>query len=153
MEWTKENTAHNITCRFLGRFGASQVMLVVKNLPANAGDIRDTGSILGLGRSPRGGPGHPLQYSCLENPMDRGAWRAAVHGVTKSRIQLKRLSTHIADTRVTHTVFASLVFERLASPPSLIETLKPPDPTRPCMEQMKHPSHHGQGPLPTLQRR
>ena len=59
--------------------------LVVKNLPANAGDIRDVGSIPGLGRSPRGGNGKPLQYSCLENPMDRGAWRATVHGVVKSQ--------------------------------------------------------------------
>ena len=48
-------------------------MLVIKNPPANAGDIRDTGSIPGLGRSPEGGHGNPLQYSCLENPMDRGA--------------------------------------------------------------------------------
>ena len=53
---------------------ASQVVLVVKNLPANAGDVRDLSSIPGLGRSPGGGHGHPLQYSCLENPMDRGAW-------------------------------------------------------------------------------
>ena len=51
--------------------GASQVALMVKNLPANTGDIRDTGSILGLGRSPEGGHGNPLQYSCLENPMAR----------------------------------------------------------------------------------
>ena len=60
----------------------SQVVLV-KNLPANAGDIRDVGSIPGSGRSPGEGNGNPLQYSCQENPMDRGAWRAAVHGVTK----------------------------------------------------------------------
>ena len=59
-------------------------MLVVKNLPANAGDIRDMGLIPGLGRSPGGGHGNSLQYACLENPMDRGAWQAAVHGVTKS---------------------------------------------------------------------
>ena len=64
--------------------GASQVALVVKNLPANAGDIRDVGSISGSGRSPGGGHGNPLQYSCLENPMDRGAWRAIVHRVIKS---------------------------------------------------------------------
>ena len=63
----------------------SQVALVVKNLPANAGDIRDMGSIPGLGRSARGGHGNPLQYSCLENPMDRGVWRAIVHRVTKSQ--------------------------------------------------------------------
>ena len=56
-------------------------MLVVKNLPANAGDIRVTGSIPGLGRSPGGGHGNPLQYSCLENPRDRGAWWSAVYGV------------------------------------------------------------------------
>ena len=68
--------------------------LVVKNLPANAGDIRDTGLILGSGRSPEGRHGNPLQYSCLENPMDRGAWQATVHSVAKSRTQLKRLSMH-----------------------------------------------------------
>ena len=58
-------------------------MLEVKNLLANAGDIRDTGLIPELGRSPGGGHGNPLQYSCLENPMDRGAWQATVEGVTK----------------------------------------------------------------------
>ena len=57
---------------------------MVKNLPANAGDIRDAGSIPGLGRSPGGGHGNPLQYSCLKNPMDRGAWWAMVHGVSQS---------------------------------------------------------------------
>ena len=55
--------------------------LVVKNPLANAGDVRDTGSIPGSGRSLEGGPSNPLQYSCLENPMDRGAWWATVHGV------------------------------------------------------------------------
>jgi len=58
-------------------------MLVVKNLPANAGEIRDADSIPGLERSPGGRQGNPLQYSCLENFRDRGAWRATVHGVTK----------------------------------------------------------------------
>ena len=58
---------------------------MVKNLPANAGDIRDAGLIPGLGRSPGGGHGKPLQYSCLRNPMDRGAWRATAHGVTKNQ--------------------------------------------------------------------
>ena len=57
---------------------ASQVGLEVKNLPASGGDARDKGSILHLGRSPGGGHGNPLQYSCLENPMDRGAWLATV---------------------------------------------------------------------------
>ena len=63
----------------------SQVALVVKNLPANVGDTGDVGSIPGSRRSPEEGHGNPLQCSCLENPMDRGAWRAAVHGVTKSQ--------------------------------------------------------------------
>jgi len=57
-----------------------------KNPPANAGDIRDAGSIPGSGRSSEEGHGNPLQYSCLENPMDRGAWWAKVHMVRKSRI-------------------------------------------------------------------
>ena len=64
---------------------AFQVALVVKNLPANAGDIRDKGSIPGLGRSPGERHGNPLQYSCLENPMDRGAQWAIVHRVGKSQ--------------------------------------------------------------------
>ena len=68
--------------------GLSQVALVVKNPPANAGDLRDSGSISGSGRSSGGGHGNPLQYSCLENHMDRGAWRATVHGVTKSQTRL-----------------------------------------------------------------
>ena len=59
------------------------------NLPTNAGDIKDPGSITGLGRSPRGGHGNPLQYSCLENPIDRGHWRATVYGATKTQTQLK----------------------------------------------------------------
>ena len=63
--------------------------LVVENLPANAGDIRDTGSIPGSGRSLERGHGNPLQYSCLENPMDRGAWQAIVHRVAKIWTGLK----------------------------------------------------------------
>ena len=73
----------------------SQVVPVVKNMPANAGHVRDLGSILGLGRYPGVGKGNPLQYSCLENPMDRGAWQGVVHGVTKHWTQLKWLSTHV----------------------------------------------------------
>ena len=64
---------------------------MVKNSPANVGDTGDAGSIPGLGRSPGGGNGKPLQYSCWENPMDREAWRVTVHGVAKGWI---RLSTH-----------------------------------------------------------
>ena len=63
---------------------SSQVALVVKNTPANAGEMRDIGLNLGSRRSPGGGHGNPLQYSCLETPMDRGAWRATVYGVAKS---------------------------------------------------------------------
>ena len=63
---------------------ASQVELVVKNLSASAGEVRDPGSILGSGRSSGGGNGYPLQYSFLEKPMDRGAWWATVHRVAKS---------------------------------------------------------------------
>ena len=58
---------------------------MIKNLLANAGVIRDTGLIPGSGRSPGEGHSNPFQYSCLENPMDRGAWQATVHGVTKSQ--------------------------------------------------------------------
>ena len=67
---------------------------MVKNPPANAGDVRDAGSIPGSGRSPGGGHGNPLQYSFLENPMDRGAWQAIVHRVAKSWTRLKQLTTH-----------------------------------------------------------
>ena len=66
--------------------------VVVKNPPANAGDLRDAGSIPDSERSHGGGHGNPLQYSCLENSMDRGAWRAIVHRVAKSWTRLKRLS-------------------------------------------------------------
>ena len=68
---------------------ASQVAIVVKNPPANAGDVRDASLIPGLGRSPGGGHGKPLQYSCLENSINRGAWRVTVHWVTKSWTRLK----------------------------------------------------------------
>ena len=71
-----------------------QVVPVVKNPPANAGDLRDEGLIPGSGRSPGGGHGNPLQYSCLENPMGRGACWATVHRVAKSGTQLNRLSMH-----------------------------------------------------------
>ena len=61
---------------------------MVKNLAANAGDIRDVSSISGLGRSPGRGHGNPLQYSCLENPMDRGAWWATIHRVAKESLSM-----------------------------------------------------------------
>ena len=66
------------------KFGASQVVLVVKNPTANAGDVREATWISGLGRPPGGGHGNPLQYPCLENPMDPRVWLATVHGVAES---------------------------------------------------------------------
>ena len=73
--------------------GASQVEIVVKS-PTNAGDTGDMGSIPGLGRSPGGGHGNPLQYFCLENSMDSGTWETIVHMIMKSRTLLKQLSMH-----------------------------------------------------------
>ena len=82
----------NILIRWLKvSMWALQAVLVVKNPPANAGDIRVAGLVPGLGRSPGGGHGNPSQYSCLENPMDRRPWQATVHGVAVSRM---RLSAH-----------------------------------------------------------
>ena len=74
----------------------SQVALVVKNLPGNAGDVRDVGSIPRLGRSPGEGDGTSLQYSCLETLKDRGAGQPIFHGVAQSWTQLKQLSKQIA---------------------------------------------------------
>ena len=73
-----------IVSNYTIKSGASQVVLVVKNLPSNGGEIRDMGSTPGSGRSTGGGHGNPLQNSCLENPMDGGAWWATVHRVAKS---------------------------------------------------------------------
>ena len=72
----------------------SQVALVIKNSPANAGDVRGIGSIPGWGRSPGRGHGNPFQYSCLENPMDREVWQAKIHMVPQSQTRLKRLYMH-----------------------------------------------------------
>ena len=69
--------------------GASQVAQVVKNPPASTGDVREASLIPGLARSPGGGHGNPLQYSCLENPRDRGAWRATVHRVAESDVTMQ----------------------------------------------------------------
>ena len=73
--------------------GLSQVALVVKKLPANAGDIKDMGSFPGSERSPGGGHSNPLQYSCLDHPIGRGGWWAIVHRVSKSQTWLKCLRT------------------------------------------------------------
>ena len=81
---------------------ASQVVLGIKDLPASSRDIRDTSSVPGLGRSLGGGHGNPLQRACLENPMDRGAWRATVHRVAQSQTWLKQLSMHAVMRIRTH---------------------------------------------------
>ena len=73
---------------------------MVKNPPANAGGARDAGSLSESGRAPGGGSGNPFQYSCLGNPMDRGAWWNTVHGVAESQTQL---STHTLTYHTTHT--------------------------------------------------
>ena len=95
--WTNINTWMDQICDFVFTFnlmGSSQMALVGKNPSANARDGRDTGSIPGSGRPPGGGHGNPLQDSCLENSMDRGAWQASDHRVAKSCRLLKRLHTH-----------------------------------------------------------
>ena len=94
-----------LICGCLRAQWVSQVTLVVKNPPANSGDLRDMGSIPESGRSPGGGNGNPLHYSCLGNPMDRGAWWATVYGIAKSWTRLKRLSVHIEPIgNVSHTL-------------------------------------------------
>ena len=90
--------------------GTSQVALVVKNLPANAGDIRDAGSIPGLGRSLGGGHDHLLQYSCPENPTDRGAWQGTVHRITGLDTTEATWHTH---TCMAHILISLLLFPLL----------------------------------------
>ena len=84
------------------------MVLVVKNLPANSGDIRDTGLIPGLGRYLLGGHGNPQQYSFLGNSMDRGAWQATVHRLAKNRTRLKQLSTDACLVATSLTCVASM---------------------------------------------
>ena len=95
-EWC--SCEHLCTSIYLSFPGGS----VVKNLPANSGDAGDAGSIPGSGRSPGGGNGHPLQYSCLGNPMDRGAWWATVCEVAKSRTRL---------SKYTYTIYLDISFQ------------------------------------------
>jgi len=100
---------------------ASQVVLVVNNLPANAGDTRDVGSILGWGRAPGGRHGNPLQYFCLANSMDRGAWWATVHEVAKNQTQLKHLSTaqHVYAPKKNFLIMFHLSKPRVKAPVKL----------------------------------
>ena len=83
---------------FFGSPGAP----IITNPPASIGAAGDAGLIPGLGRPPGGGHGNPLQYSCLENPVDRGPWQATIRGVTKSRTEQKRLSALCTHTQVFH---------------------------------------------------
>ena len=83
---------------------------MVKNPPANIGDLRDTGVISGLGRTPGGGNGNLLQYSCLENSMDREVWWAAVHRPTKMLDTDEQLSTHMYNRQVRKAVISFLCF-------------------------------------------
>ena len=87
---------------------------MVKSLPANAGDVRDMSSIPRLGQSLGGGHGNPVQYSCLENPMDRGAWQAAARQVAQSQTRLKQISMHTQ---------APFIYELIKSPPKLFEVI------------------------------
>ena len=93
---------------------------MIKNPSTNEGDVRDMGSIPGLRRSPGGGHGNPLQYSCLENPMDRGVWQVLAHRVAKSRTRLKRLSTHAQ-----HNLYLVIIFYCQSPPPHTAPTPKP----------------------------
>ena len=94
LQWghKESDVTERLTLLPIGSDGPFQVLLVVKNLPANTKDVRDVGTIPGSGRSPGGGHGNPLQYCCLENPMDRGTWEAIVHWVTKS--EMTELTVH-----------------------------------------------------------
>ena len=102
-QWALDSAFGQVNCLKSTKENASQVVLAIKNLPANAGDVKDKGSIPEQGRSPGEGNGKPLQYSCIENPMDRGAYWAIVHRVTKSRTRLKQLHMHACTHTHTHT--------------------------------------------------
>ena len=118
---------------------------MVKNLPANPGDIRDVGSNPGSGRSPGGEHSNPLQYSCLGNPMDRGAWRATVHGVTKSwtqpstRMSIPLCRDHIWFTHpsvdswaLLHFRFSSVQFSSVAQSCPTLQPHEPQHTRPPC---------------------
>ena len=85
---------------------------MVKNPPFNAGDVREVGSVRGSGKSPGGEHGNPLQYSCLENPMDRGDWQAIVNRVTESH------TTEVTSQVGTHVYITHLSLDLLPEPPS-----------------------------------
>ena len=112
--------------------------LVVKNTPTNAGDIRDAGSIPGLGRSPRGGHGNPLQYYCLENPMDRGAW-GLLNLALKSDCNLKPVSDQI---RSVAQSCPTLCHPMIHSAPGLPVHHQLPEFTETHVHRVRIPSSH-----------
>ena len=109
----------------------TKMALLVKHLPVNAWDMRDAGSVPGLGRSPGRRHGNPLQYSCLENPMDRGAWQAIVHRVVKNQTWLKWLNTqsgclyNIVDTKCHWIVHFKVIYLVTCILPQLKKNLIP----------------------------
>ena len=110
-----------------------------KESSCNAGDVEDSSSIPGSGRSPRGGNGNLLQYSCLENPMDRGAWQATVHRVARSQIQLSDW-VHTHSHRHTHTHMPKLAYLNWythLSPWSLITRLQTMGPEHPLLPELE----------------
>ena len=120
-------------------------MLVVKNLPANAGDVRDMGLIPESRRCPGGGYGNPLQYSCLENPTDRGAWGPTVRSISMSQTQLKWVSTHARARAHTHTHSPSLSLAHISHswPHDLLPSMLKKTGRYPwCFSVFLHPSIH-----------
>ena len=97
---------------------------MVKNLPANAGDIRDVGLIPGSGRSPGEENGNPFQCSCLDNPMDRGPWRAIDHGVKQSWAQLKWLNPYAVNSKIVEFSFKLCTFSTVPSISSFLNCFK-----------------------------
>ena len=120
--------------------------LVVKNPPFNAGDVREVGSVRGSGKSPGGEHGNPLQYSCLENPMDRGDWQAIVNRVTESH------TTEVTSQAGTHVYITHLSLDLLPEPPSssLSDSMICVFPWKSKVNQIfsRHPAHFSGSPLP-----
>ena len=116
MGFSREEYLSGLLCLPLGDLPdtgiewASQAALVVKNPPDNAGDLRDVGLIPGSGRSPGGGHSNPVQYSCLENPMDRGVWRAMAHRIAKSWTRLKQFNMRACIYMSFNPLFYLLLF-------------------------------------------
>jgi len=115
---------------------------VVKNPPANVGDARDTGSIPGWGRSPGGGNGKPLQYSCLENPKDRGAWRVTLHGVAKTQTQLSSHPTQPAPVAPAFSCQEQFLAARISGRPLTAPENQPDHILCNSPKSLLHPSLH-----------